>query len=134
MYVPACNAADAGWFGLGHHADPSHLCPADGTATRIGTWVPEVHAFDAAAFGLGTSESSLMDPQQRLLLEDALAAICDSGRCVPQGRPRGGAGRACMHLFAAAFDVSWLSQTCLANESRCPCGMHHLRRTYGGVA
>ncbi len=40
----------------------------------------EVHAFDAAAFGLGPSEASLMDPQQRLLLEDTLAAITDSGR------------------------------------------------------
>ncbi|KAI8473970.1 MAG: hypothetical protein J3K34DRAFT_383389, partial [Monoraphidium minutum] len=49
-------------------------------STRWGTFIPDVHAFDAAAFGLAASEAALMDPQQRALLEEAAAAAAASGR------------------------------------------------------
>lgn len=48
--------------------------------TKFGAFVPGVHEFDAAAFGLPVPEAASMDPQQRLLLEQTLAAITDSGR------------------------------------------------------
>lgn len=33
-------------------------------ATRFGTYLPEVHDFDAAAFALSAGEAGVMDPQQ----------------------------------------------------------------------
>ncbi len=50
--------------------------------SRLGAFVPSVHDFDPAAFGLGDGEAALMDPQQRLLLEETLAALVDAGRQV----------------------------------------------------
>ena len=39
------------------------------TRARFGGFLPEVAAFDCAAFGVSVPEAELMDPQQRLLLE-----------------------------------------------------------------
>mgnify|MGYP001806729484 CR=1 FL=1 len=55
---------------------------ADGVATRLGAYVPGVHDFDAAAFGLSTGEAAALDPQTRLLLEQCAAACWEAGRCV----------------------------------------------------
>lgn len=60
--------------------DLAYLARSDGVATRLGTFVDNVHEFDTAVFGLTESEAALMDPQQRLLLEEALAAFHDTGR------------------------------------------------------
>eukprot|EP00775_Hariotina_reticulata_P007135 gene7135-7350_t len=49
-------------------------------ATRFGTFLPDLHAFDAAAFNLSAAEAACMDVQQRLLLEDLSKAAADSGR------------------------------------------------------
>jgi acyl transferase domain-containing protein len=49
-------------------------------ATRFGTFLSDLHAFDAAAFNLSTAEAASMDVQQRLLLEDLSTAAADSGR------------------------------------------------------
>jgi acyl transferase domain-containing protein len=51
-----------------------------GVSTRWGTFVADVHTFDASAFGLGPSEAAVMDPQARLLLEHTAAAALESGR------------------------------------------------------
>ncbi len=49
-------------------------------STCWGTFVSDVHAFDAAAFGISQSEAALVDPQTRLLLEHTAAAAAASGR------------------------------------------------------
>lgn len=48
--------------------------------SKFGTYVPSVHVFDAAAFGLSPAEAALMDPQQRILLEESAQAVAHSGR------------------------------------------------------
>jgi acyl carrier protein len=60
--------------------DLAYLARNDGVATRLGTFVADVHDYDCAAFGLSEGEAALMDPQQRLLLEEALVAFNDAGR------------------------------------------------------
>ena len=53
-----------------NHCDPSHCTTlATTTAGLFGSWVPAVHNFDAALFGILAHEVIFMDPQQRLLLE-----------------------------------------------------------------
>ena len=42
-----------------------------GSAASFGSFIAAAGMFDAAAFGVSSSEAALMDPQQRLLLECA---------------------------------------------------------------
>jgi hypothetical protein len=78
--------------------------PGGGVSTRWGTFVADVHAFDAAAFGLGPAEAAAMDPQARLLLEHAAAAAAESGRgaCTLSGAA-GGVYVGCIWLEHAAL-------------------------------
>ncbi|GLI63379.1 hypothetical protein VaNZ11_006291, partial [Volvox africanus] len=71
--------------------DLAYLARVDGVVTRLGTYVSDVHAFDAATFGLSEGEAALMDPQQRLLLEQTLGAFTDAGRSASSlaGTPTG---------------------------------------------
>lgn len=64
--------------------DPDVSSAKAGVSTRFGTFLPDVHGFDAAAFGLSSSEAAFMDPQQRLLLEELSTAATASGRAVSQ--------------------------------------------------
>jgi acyl carrier protein len=63
-----------------------HLSPASPLShtpprhpPRFGAFLPEVDAFDAAAFGVSAPEAALMDPQQRLLLEAAAEVLLSAG-------------------------------------------------------
>ena len=52
------------------YRDPSECGTIAATiAGLFGSWVPVVHNFDAALFGILAHEGKFMDPQQRLLLE-----------------------------------------------------------------
>jgi 3-oxoacyl-(acyl-carrier-protein) synthase/acyl carrier protein len=63
-------------LGFGRAVDAVRMVPhdrweleSDPLAARFGAYLPDVAAFDAAAFGVPDAEAALMDPQQRLLLE-----------------------------------------------------------------
>jgi 3-oxoacyl-(acyl-carrier-protein) synthase/acyl carrier protein len=74
------------------HAGSSAVARAgDQVITRFGTFLPEVHCFDAAAIGLSPAEAQLMDPQQRRLLQQMAAATTSSGHSLKQllGQPVG---------------------------------------------
>ena len=53
---------------------------------RFGAFVADVAWFDAAAFGISTTEAVLLDPQQRLLLEAATEALLASRAASSQGK------------------------------------------------
>lgn len=67
-----------------HPGAPLSSATHSQVATRFGTFLQDIHSFDAGAFGLSPTEAALMDPQQRLLLEDLAAAAADSGRGASQ--------------------------------------------------
>ena len=53
-----------------NYRDPSQCGTIAATiAGPFGSWVPVVHKFDAALFGILAHEGKFMDPQQRLLLK-----------------------------------------------------------------
>jgi acyl transferase domain-containing protein/NADPH:quinone reductase-like Zn-dependent oxidoreductase/acyl carrier protein len=67
------------------HAGSSAAARAgDQVITRFGTFLPKVHCFDAAAFGLSPAEAQLMDPQQRRLLQQMAAATTSAGHSLKQ--------------------------------------------------
>jgi acyl carrier protein len=93
--VPGCTASDwqRGVPGAGAAAATDAVRPvplarwspeehgqlnAGAAPVRFGAWLPDVAAFDAAAFGIGAPEAALMDPQQRLLLEAFWEAAASS--------------------------------------------------------
>ncbi|PSC68804.1 type I polyketide synthase [Micractinium conductrix] len=49
--------------------------PPNAFEARFGAFVSGAQLFDAAAFGITSSEATLMDPQQRLLLQQAAQAL-----------------------------------------------------------
>ncbi|CAG9464996.1 unnamed protein product [Pedinophyceae sp. YPF-701] len=54
--------------------------PARALAGQFGVFMPDVHAFDAEAFGISRLEATLMDPQQRLVLAAAHEAFVQRTR------------------------------------------------------
>ena len=112
---------------------------AEPLAARFGAYLPNIAAFDAAAFGVSDAEAALMDPQQRLLLESVgealLAAPADAAPMRARGIYVGGCSL-CVSLLAASGHVG----TCCAASSHLPyprCSRRHriLRlRQPGGAA
>lgn len=49
------------------------------TVPKLGGYLDDIDAFDAAFFGVSAREARLMDPQQRLLMQTTWQAIEDSG-------------------------------------------------------
>ncbi len=84
-------------------------------ATRFGTYVGDVHAFDSDLFGLAPAEAALMDPQQRLLLEEMAAALGASGR-VPRDVAGSSAG-----VFVGCI---WLEYAELLEHFKAPHSAH----------
>jgi acyl transferase domain-containing protein len=63
--------------------DPDLATPGK-SATKAGSFLDRIDAFDAGYFGIPPREAERMDPQQRLLLEVASEALEDAGLTQPQ--------------------------------------------------
>lgn len=59
--------------------------PLTQVPARFASFLPDVAAFDAAAFGLSEKEAGLMDPQQRLLLEASYEALSSANGHMANG-------------------------------------------------